>query len=375
MRVVVLGGGVIGEAVAWDLTHIAPSADVTVVDWDAARLDRIARGLRVATRRVDLRDPESITSTVGSADVSVGALPSTLARPVIEHIAHLGGRHVDVSFLAEDPRTSHDTARASGAVIVYDCGVAPGLSHVLVGHALRAIASGARVRIDVGGLPRDPQPPFFYKAPFAAADVMEEYTRPARLVRNGRIISLPALSEPATVTVPGVGALVAFNTDGLRSLVDTAGAESMVERTLRYPGHLAAIRTLMDAGFFDATPIRVDGVTVSPRQVASALLFPRWQYAPDERDLTVLLVEAEGFDVDGRLVRQGWSLVDRPDRGSALSSMARTTGCPAAIVARWLAEGSFRTPGVHPPERLGLDGRAQGMLAALAARGIRVQPV
>ncbi len=371
MRVLVLGGGVVGEAVAWDLTHTAPIADVTVADADAPRLQSLARRLGVHTRQADLRDPDAVARLVRDVDVTVGTLPSPLAWAVLEGMARLGRRHVDVSFLAEDPRVLDGVAQASGATLVYDCGVAPGLSHVLVGGAARLLARTDTVCIDVGGLPELPQPPFWYKAPFAPADVLEEYTRPARLVRGGRALTLPALSEPATVDVPGVGALEAFNTDGLRSLVDTVAADAMVERTLRYPGHLAAMRVLSDAGLLDLTPVMVRGRAVAPRDVAAAVLFPQWQYGPDERDLTVLRVEVTGQAADGSPRAWRWQMVDRPPAGSPLSSMARTTGFPAAITARWLMDG--RVPaGVHPPERLGLDGHAEALLAALAERGIEV---
>lgn len=373
MRAVVLGGGVVGGAVAWDLSRVAPVAEVTVVDRDSARLDGLAARLGVRTRVADLRDVATVGRLVAEADVSIGALPSTLALPLLREMARLGRRHVDVSFLADDPRVHHDEARAAGATIVYDCGVAPGLSHMLVGEAARHLVSDVRGLIDVGGLPTDPQPPFFYKAPFAAIDVIEEYTRPARLVRDGRPLTLPALSEPETIDVPGVGPLEAFNTDGLRSLVDTIPAQALVERTLRYPGHLPAMRVLSDAGFFDTMPVRAGEHLISPRQLTAALLFPRWQYELGERDLTVLRVEVSGTDADGQPRRTAWRLVDRPDADSPLSSMARTTGCPAAICARWLVEGRVTAAGIHPPERLGLDGHASAMLDALATRGILVE--
>jgi saccharopine dehydrogenase-like NADP-dependent oxidoreductase len=371
MRVVVFGAGVVGEAVAWDLTHVAPVADVTIVDVDAARLGVLAARLGVRTRQADLSDLDRVRTLTADADVTVGTLPSTLARPVIAAMARDGRKHVDVSFLAEDPRGDSATAQASGAVVVYDCGVAPGLSHALVGHGARGLTRVTSAVIDVGGLPVDPQPPFFYKAPFAPGDVIEEYTRPARLVRGGRPLTLPALSEAVTVDVPGVGPLEAFNTDGLRSLVDTVAADAMVERTLRYPGHLAAMRVLADSGFFATEPRLVRGQTIAPRALAEAVLFPQWQYAPGERDLTVLRVDVEGDGPDGPVAFR-WTMVDRPGPDSPLSSMARTTGMPAAIVARWLGEGRVAAPGVHPPERLGLDGLEPALLAALAARGIHV---
>lgn len=375
MRVLVLGGGVVGEAVAWDLTKMEPVADVTVVDVDAARLAELGSRLGVATRKADLRDMDVVDQLVAAAHITVGTLPSTLALPVIARMAQLGRRHVDVSFLSEDPRAHDAVARANGAAIVYDCGVAPGLSHALAGDAVRQLAVVHAVRIDVGGLPLDPQPPFFYKAPFAPADVIEEYTRPARVVRGGRAMSLPALSEPEALTIEGVGPLEAFNTDGLRSLVDTVRAETMTERTLRYPGHLAAMQALSDAGMLSAQPVVVRGQPVVPRDVTCAVLFPQWRYQPGERDLTVLTVDVSGIGHDSAPHAFHWTMVDIPAQGSPLTSMARTTGCPAAIVARWLMAGDVLSPGVHPPERLGLDGHAPRLLQALSARGITVASI
>ena len=181
------------------------------------------------------------------------------------------------------------------------------------------------------------------------------------------------MSEAEAVEIPGLGTLEAFNTDGLRSLVDTVRADAMVERTLRYPGHLAAMRVLADAGLFATEPVQVRGQAVVPRDVAAALLFPAWQYEPGERDVTVLVVEVHGVTADGQPRHWSWLMVDRPDADSTLSSMARATGCPAAIVARWLYENGRVPPGVHPPERLGLDGHAGALLEALQSRGIRVQ--
>ena len=372
MRALVLGGGVVGEAVAFDLARLEPVVAVTVADVDAARLSVIRDRLGVATQQADLRDMDAIGRLAAHADVTIGTLPSTLALPVIERMAELGRRHVDVSFLAADPRQFDAIARTTGATIVYDCGVAPGVSHVLVGEAVRHMARTASVCIDVGGLPVDPVPPFFYKAPFAPVDVIEEYTRPARVVRGGRVTIMPALSEPESLHIVEVGALEAFNTDGLRSLLDTVQADTMTERTLRYHGHLAIMKALADANMFETTPVSVDGRQVVPRDVVCAVLFPHWRYAPGERDLTVLTVSVEGVGTDDAPCAFEWTMVDVPPSGTPLSSMARTTGSPAAIVARWLHAGLDLDPGIHPPEHLGLTGHAPALLAALAHRGITI---
>lgn len=375
MSFLVLGAGTVGEAVAWDLTHMSPTAAVTVADRDPHVLARLAGRLPVATVPFDATAPEQVAALAAGHDVVVGALPSRLGFGVMRALCEAGARYCDVSFIPEDAAALHALAERHGAVVVHDCGVAPGLSHVLVGDAVAQMAHVDTVRIDVGGLPESPAPPFHYKAPFAASDVIEEYTRPARVVRDGRPQAVEALSGAETLDVEGIGRLDSFLTDGLRSLVTTVEARAMEERTLRHPGHLPLMVALRDAGFFATTALDVGGTAVTPRDVTTRLLFPHWTYAEGERDVTVLRVEVMGADQAGDAITRRWLLVDRPDaaRTGRLSSMARTTAFPAAIVARWLARGRIHEPGVHAPETLGLLGLAAEMLDALQHRGVRVE--
>lgn len=374
MRCLVLGAGVVGEAVAWDMTHVAPVADVTLADIDEARLETVRRRFRVETMRLDVTAPGTLEGLAGEHDVVVGALPSRFGHDVLRRLCEAGLRACDVSFMPEDATNLDATAKHYGAVVVHDCGVAPGLSHVLVGDGVARLATVDSVRIDVGGLPETPVLPFFYKAPFAASDVLEEYTRPVQLVRGGRFVTEEPLSASETLEVDGIGPLDSFLTDGLRSLVRTITATSMEERTLRHRGHLPLMVAMRAAGFFDTTPRDVGGQRIAPRDLSAALLFPHWAYAEGERDVTVLRVKVTGVNSDGAATSYEWLLVDRPDPAmtGSLRSMARTTAFPAAIVARWLVDGTLTEPGVHAPETLGLRGLAPKLLDALAVRGVSV---
>lgn len=377
MKVLVLGAGVVGQAVAWDMVHTSPAAvSVTMADIDPNALERVRRALPVTTASFDARSPSGAVALAADADVVVGALPSRVGFEVMRVLCRAGARYCDVSFMHEDAATLGELARTNGACVVYDCGVAPGLSHVLVGAAAVQLARVETVRIDVGGVPEQPLPPYYYKAPFAASDVIEEYTRPVRVLHEGQQRVVVPLTGVETVEIDGVGRLDSFLTDGLRSLVTSIGARHMEERTLRHHGHLAAMLTLRTGGFFDPEPVDVLGQMVSPRAVTSALLFRHWAYDEGERDVTVLRVQVTGVTPEGHNARHEWLLVDRPDSSStgALSSMARTTAFPAAIVARWLAAGQV-SPGVHAPEALGLNGQATALLDALRLRGVRVASV
>jgi len=188
--------------------------------------------------------------------------------------------------------------------------------------------------------------PYEYKAVFSPADVIEEYTRPARLVEHGQVVVRPALSEVELCDFAGVGTLEAFNTDGLRSLIRTLDIPNMAEKTLRYPGHADLMRTFRESGFFDTQPVQIGEAWVRPLDLTSRLLFEQWRREPEEADLTVMQVVIEGLARGMRgEVRQRYTydLLDRYDPETQTTSMARTTGYTCAIVARQVINGLFRS--------------------------------
>jgi saccharopine dehydrogenase-like NADP-dependent oxidoreductase len=360
----------VGSVMAADLAADG-DFDVTIADADASALEaaNARAGGRLATFEADLSDPVAVKKIVADADVVLGALASTIAYEALRAVIEAGRPCCDIAFMPQNPLDHDELARARGVTAVVDCGVAPGLSNMLAGAAVAQLGECERIEIYVGGVPRHPEPPFFYKAAFSPADVIEEYTRPARFVEQGVVVEREALSEVEPIEFEDVGTLEAFNTDGLRSLIETLNVPDMKEKTLRHPGHVELMRAFREAGLFGLEPVTIGGVVVRPRDVTAAVLFPRWAYTPGEEDLTVLRVSAEG---SGR--RLAWEMVDSYDRKSSTTSMARTTAFPCVITARMIAAGRLTTPGVIPPERLGEDpGLLEHMLAELDRRGVRVR--
>jgi lysine 6-dehydrogenase len=368
-KIVILGGGMIGSAMARDLQRTGRH-DVTVAEVRPEVRARLESRHGIATREADLSRPDSVREVVGDCDLVLGALPSVYGYQTLKAVIAAGKSYCDISFMPENALELDAEARAAGVTAVVDCGVAPGVSNVMAGFAAARLDPFENLEIYVGGLPRERRWPYDYKAGFAPFDVIEEYTRPARLVAEGRVVVKEALSEPERMDFPGVGTLEAFNTDGLRSLVHTLKVPFMKEKTLRYPGHAELMEAFRETGLFSKEPLRVGDVTVRPLDVLAKLLFPKWTFAEDEADLTVLRVVAEGRE-KGRPVRYRWDLLDRFDPATGLRSMSRTTAFPATIVGGLLLDGAFRRPGVHPPETLGREpGLLEHLLAELAARGI-----
>lgn len=369
--VLVLGGGMVGSVMAADLAA-EPRFQVTVADARPEALERLRPRFPARTVAADLSDAGAVRRLAGEHELVLGALPSVLGLQTLRAVLEAGRDYVDISFMPEDPLELAPLAERQGVTAVVDCGVAPGLSNMLCGRAAAELSPCERLAIYVGGLPAERRWPWQYKAGFAPADVLEEYIRPARQVESGRVVVKEALSEPELLDFPGVGTLEAFNTDGLRTLLTTLQVPEMTEKTLRYPGHCGLMRVLREAGFLRLDPVEVGGQTVRPRDLTAALLFPRWAYADGEADLTVLRVVAEGRR-GGQPARLQWDLLDRYDPATGWRSMSRTTAFPATIVARLIAGGRFRRPGVHAPEALGREpGVLDVVLAELERRGVRL---
>ncbi len=110
-----------------------------------------------------------------------------------------------------------------------------------------------------------------------------------------------------------------------------------------------------------------------PLDLTAALLFPKWTFAEGEADVTVMRVIVDGIE-DGVATRYAWDLFDTYDAGTGLRSMSRTTAFPAAAMARLVARGDVRLPGVHPPEAIGAEeGMLEAVLSELRSRGVRIE--
>lgn len=371
MRCLILGAGRVGRAIAYDLAQES-GWNVAIADRSDRALEQASQGLEVERLELAIEVEGSLRAVLAGFDLVVGALPSFLGFAALREVIEAGKRYVDISFFEEDPLPLADLARERGVVAVVDCGVAPGFDNLILGHELNRCDHVDRFLCFVGGLPVIRSWPWEYKAPFAPYDVINEYTRPARMVVGGKVVTRPALSDTELVEFPGVGTLEAFNTDGLRTLLTTVDVPDMLEKTLRYPGHAERMRFLREAGFFSSEPLTLDQGAVVPLELTSRLLFDAWRLAPDEDELTVMRVAVEG-EVAGARERHTYDLMDRTDHDSGLSSMARTTGYTCAAIARLVAAGAVPEPGLYALEHLGqMEGCFDRVSADLRARGIEL---
>jgi lysine 6-dehydrogenase len=368
-KVIVLGAGLVGAPMALDLAKDG-AFEITVADVNQAAIDKFSGTGNIKALVKDLSDAEELKRLIADQDVVLSAIPGFMGFQTLKTIIEAGKDVIDISFFPEDMFELDALAREKDVVAITDIGVAPGMSNVLIGYADAQFDQTTKAVIYVGGLPKKRQWPYEYKAVFSPIDVIEEYTRPARYIENGFEVVRPALSDPELLDFPGVGTLEAFNSDGLRSLANTIDCPNMIEKTMRYKGHIEIMAILRETGFFDKEPLEIKGVKISPLEFTSKILFPKWKLEDNEEDITLMRVIIEGMK-DGKKQRYTYDLSDSYDPETGIHSMARTTGYTATMALRMLAEGLYTRKGISVPEFIGQDEKCVDfILKGLADRGV-----
>lgn len=378
MQAIVLGTGMVGTTIAVELAASGLFDNVTAVDASAEALRKCEERTagRVSCRRVDLAEPGNLEAVLRGADVAVAALPHSLSLRAIEaaiaarcHLVDLVGSNYPAKAALSE------AARAAGVLVVPGCGVAPGITNILAGQGVLLLDEVDDLTMLCGGIPKDPLPPLGYQVVFRLESVMGLYTRPATAIVNGETVELPPLSGlEKCVFPPPIGECEAAVSDAHSTAYTLKGkVKNLVEKTVRYPGHFGKMAVLAELGFLSDKPVPTPVGPVAPKQVAMAVLEPLLR-GGSHRDVTVLRVTVTGRK-NGVPTTIGWEMVDFYDDAREISSMAKTTGFPAAVTAEWIAAGRLTETGVVPPESLLIGDKFEPFMAELESKGVKVRPI
>lgn len=379
----VLGAGRQGTASAYDMAVFGDARSVVIGDnnVEAARAcaERVNRlvGREVARYEfVDAGDASSLVQFMDGLNACVSAVPyyfnEAAAGAAVSahcHFCDLGGNtDVVLAELALD-----EQARHAGISIVPDCGVGPGMISNLAVFAAEHFDTPREILIYDGGLTEQPRPPFNYALFFNVEGLTNEYWGDAMYLVDGKVKPTPCFDadEYELVDIPGFGKLEAFTTSGgLSTMVTTyeGKLKTLKNKTLRYPGHYAVFKGMSELGLLDLKPVTVKGVSVVPRDVLHAMIVPKFAPLPEDRDVMVIHIRANG-EKDGKSASLTLTMADRCDDATGFAAMERTTGFHAAIVAQMMARGEIAT-GAVPLEKAV---NAKRMVEELAKRDMRVE--
>ena len=350
-NIIVLGAGMVGSTMAIDM---AKKHNVTITDFSETALEKaIKKCDKLIPVVLDVTNTSELKKTIKPFDLVICAVPGFLGFETLKAIIEAKKNVIDISFFPEDSSELNSLAQQKNVTAIVDCGVAPGMGNIILGYYNEKI-NITDFECLVGGLPKVKKWPFNYKAPFSPVDVIEEYTRPARYVENGNLVIKDALSDVEFVNFEGVGTLESFNSDGLRSILNTMKhIPNMKEKTLRYPSHIEYINVLKKSGFFSEEKMNINGFEISPLDFSSKILFNEWKLGDTEEELTVMRITIKGTNEKGQQKTIVYNLHDEYCTETQTSSMARTTGYTATAAANMFLDGLFKEKGVFPPELVG----------------------
>jgi saccharopine dehydrogenase-like NADP-dependent oxidoreductase len=345
-KIVVLGCGLVGRVIAEDLSK---NHQVSSVDISKENLEKLESSDVIKLCK-DVSDISVLNEVIKDCDLVVGALPGFMGYETMKRVIKAKKNIVDISFYPEDPFGLDKLAKENNVIAVMDCGVAPGMGNIIFSHHDKTMKISDYECL-VGGLPKKREWPFEYQAVFSPIDVIEEYVRPARYVQNKSLIVKEALSDTELVEFEEIGTLESWNSDGLRTLIQTMNyVPNMIEKTLRYPGCVEYLKVLRECGYFSYDEIEINGNKIRPIDLTAKLLFPKWQMKEGDEDFTIMRIKISGKEAN-KEVLYTYTLLDRYKNNTI--SMARTTGFTCTSVANLILENKYNKVGISPPEFLG----------------------
>jgi lysine 6-dehydrogenase len=347
----ILGAGMQGPAVAYDLARFGDAEIVYLADIDEERatqkaewVNRLLQRAIVYPMRVDALDDQQVLRYFEQADVVVSAVPWQMNMRLIQLALDAKRSFIDMGNEPEwfwnEFRKRDEEAKKAHIALVPDCGLAPGMVNHLGLYCMEQMDECHEIRLRCGGLPQRPIPPIGYKLVFNMIGVISEYMGEALTLHEGKPHYVPTMDDVECLVIEPLGELEAAPTSGGTSTAPYTLQGKVQEydyKTLRYPGHWAAMRALRDLGFFDEKPIELHGVHIAPREVAAKIIPPHIDF-PEEKDLVVVYVYGSGVK-NGAPFSISLEFVEYHDDETGFTAMERCTGFAAAIIAHGVATG------------------------------------
>ena len=385
MKVLLLGVGRQGKAALHDLMHSADVSEVIAADINFTGLQAYIRSTSYAhdvqCQHVDAASADSLDRLLSQGfDVAID-----LGNPLLrDNVAAAAVRHgvsvVNGAYTTPEEVRLSDAAMARGVAILPEFGMDPGIDLVLLGEAVRSFDEVEEIITYGAGFPAPDarNNPLQYKVSWTFEGLLRSYYRAGRVIRDGKIV---AFSETEMfrpehlhhLQLEGLGTLEAFPNGDALSYGDLLGIEAETLKNLgryvlRWPGHCAFWKTLVDLHFLDMEPLEVDGEMVNRRRYLAALVEPQLQYSDDERDVVVVRIEVVGTK-DGETRRAVYQVIDFREPETGFTAMSRTVGYTASIGAQMIGNGQIAKRGLLSPVT---DVPYEIFVRELAKRGIRV---
>ena len=406
MRVLVIGSGEVGAASAWDLVRDSEVEIVGIVGRRKSNLERVQKWInsnKLKLHVLDVSNTADMKILMKEYDVGIISLPDRKTSYTTVEAAIEAGLNI-VDILEEyhrrpDPYETeglnipnqmtleeyggwlHKRAMENDVILVDGLGFAPGLSNITIGEAIRKMDKAESAIARVGGIPTKEASmkyPLKYMITWAFEHVLREYMIQVEMIKNGKVVEVPALSDREKFRFAKLGKneeLECAVTSGMPSYIYTRPQlNEFAEKTIRWPGHYEGIDTLKEFGMLDLTPVEFRGMKIAPRDFLLSVIEPKLKAAEGDADVCVMWNTVTGTK-NGHKMRIDYYMWEEADTKNGISAMGRVTGFPAAIGAKLIGRGEIEKKGIVAPEDA-IEGKVyQNFMEELTKKNITVLEV
>lgn len=342
--IVIIGAGKIGGAIA---LMLAATGDyrVTVADASETQLAKLDRHDAIKGAKVDISDRAALVSLLTGKFAVLSAAPFHLTAAVAEAAVEAGCHYMDLTEDVVTTRHVESLAAKASTALIPQCGLAPGFISIVAHDLTKHFDTLDSVRMRVGALPQYPSNALNYNLTWSTDGLINEYIEPCEAIVEGKLITVPAMEEREEFSLDGV-TYEAFNTSGgLGTLAKTLDGKvrTMNYRTIRYPGHQAIIKALLN------------DFNLKNRRDVLKDLFENALPATMQ-DVVVIFVTVCGWK-DGRYLQETYAnkVYAGTVAGKKMSAIQITTAAGIATVLDLLADGTLPAKGFVRQEEIALE--------------------
>lgn len=335
-HIVIVGAGRVGLATAKIIRHIS--------DWDISLVDTSAEALTLADDTLshdslphllagsiscyhiegDTEIEEVITSI--RPDVVMCTTPFTITVKVAKAAHTVGCHYVDFT---EDTQVTSEISRlaVTSSTFIPQTGLAPGLVSYLGLDLFEELGEPYSLDLRVGALPQVAFGPAHYAITWSPEGLINEYIKPTYRKVGGQVMEVAPLQDLERLLVNGVIYEGFTTAGGVGDLTAYSRIPNVEYKTLRHPGHLDFIKSVILSG----PDFTLEKGVGRAKQVFDAT-----------RDDIVVLA-AHAVDVNRRSASFGAHFGPEPTLG--LTALELTTAGTGVAVVELLLDGHLK-PGV-----------------------------
>ncbi|MCJ8510341.1 saccharopine dehydrogenase family protein [Rhizobium lemnae] len=342
-NIIVIGGGKIGGAIA---LMLASTEDylVTVADRNEQQLANLDKHPAIAPIRLDISDRAELIGALTGKFAVLSAAPFNLTGLIAEAAKASGVHYLDLTEDVATTKRVEQLAQDADVAFIPQCGLAPGFISIVANDLAKKFDSLDSVRMRVGALPQYPSNALNYNLTWSTDGLINEYIEPCEAIVEGKFVMVPAMEEREEFSLDGV-TYEAFNTSGgLGTLAKSleGRVRTMNYRTIRYPGHQAIIKALLN------------DLNLKNRRDVLKDLFENALPATMQ-DVVVIFVTVCGWK-DGRYLQESYAnkVYAGVVAGKRMSAIQITTAAGITTVLDLLANGRLPQRGFVRQEEISL---------------------